>query len=518
MDDIAPKYNPLTLKHHDETLSLTPNCKAKNREARQTEDGEVTFDPSITCKDGIAECFRVFMDPMRLSMNPAIQHQQRGRNLTYLEMKVYTDGSCKNNGKLNTESGSGVWIEANHLLNRVLKNEGPKQSNQVGELVAVIAAVGTLPNYCKLMIITDSRYVIEGLTEHLQKWEDNGWIEIENAPLFKRAAYLLKKRSAPMAFKWVKGHRGVQGNEESDKLAKEGAGKEIGDAISTHIPIEFDLQGAKLATLTQAVAYKGIRERKTVQPHQTTAENLDPTRNAIMTYTGESETNETIWKSIRKHNLRIRVQQFLYKAMHGTQMVRAVWMKIPGLKQRGTCTTCNTSESMSHILIHCVALPATNVWNLAKELWLHDSAPWPQLSLGAILGCGCLSAQIRENEDEQNELRNEDRKWTSTKHRGATRLLQILIFETAHLIWVLCCERVIQNKTHTMEEIRLRWHKAINRRLTDDKINATMVTWKLPFTQLVKATWEPVLKKSSDPPIEWIKDREVLVGRSTQQA
>ena len=103
--------------------------------------------------------------------------------------------------------------------------------------------------------------------------------------------------------------------------------------------------------------------------------------------------------------------------MHGTQMVGAVWTKIPGLEQRGTCATCNTSESMSHILIHCTALPATTVWNLAKELWPHDSAPWPQLSLGAILGCSCLSAQIRENEDEQNEPRNEDRKWTSAKHR-----------------------------------------------------------------------------------------------------
>ena len=147
--------------------------------------------------------------------------------------------------------------------------------------MVVIAAVGILPNYCKLTIVTDLRYVIEGLTEHLQKWEDNGWVEIDNAPLFKQAAYLLKKRSALTAFEWVQGHKGVLGNEESDKLAKEGARKEIADALSTHIPIEFDLQGAKLATLTQTVAYKGIKERKTVQPHQTTAENLELTRNAI---------------------------------------------------------------------------------------------------------------------------------------------------------------------------------------------------------------------------------------------
>ena len=66
--------------------------------------------------------------------------------------------------------------------------------------------------------------------------------------------------------------------------------------------------------------------------------------------------------------------------------------------------------------------------------------------------------------------------WTGAKHRGATRLLQILISEAAHLIWVLRCERVIQVKIHNRDEIRLRWHKAINRRLTKDKINATIVT------------------------------------------
>ena len=265
-------------------------------------------------------------------MSPASWQQQCGRNLTYLKMKVYTDGSCENNGKLNAESSSGVWVEANHPLNRVLKNEGPKQYNQVGELMAVIAAVGTLLNYCKLTIVTDSRYVIEGLTENLQKWEENGWVQIEkNVPLFKRAVYLLKKQSAPTAFKWVKGHKGVLGNEESDKLANEGAGKETADALSTHKPIEFDLQGAKLAMLMQAVVYRGIKEKKTTQPHQTTAKNLELTRNMIRTCTGESETNKMIWKCIRKQNVQIRVQQFLYKAIHCTQMVGAVWTKIPGL-------------------------------------------------------------------------------------------------------------------------------------------------------------------------------------------
>lgn len=114
---------------------------------------------------------------------------------------------------------------------------------------------------------------------------NNSWIGIANAKLFKRAAYLLKRRMAPTGFEWVKGHQGNRGNEESDKLAKEGANRDEPDVLSTHIPKEFDLQCAKLATITQAVAYKGIKERNKTTPRQTTEGNLEVTRNAILSYT-----------------------------------------------------------------------------------------------------------------------------------------------------------------------------------------------------------------------------------------
>ncbi|KAF8490807.1 hypothetical protein F5888DRAFT_1950880, partial [Russula emetica] len=77
--------------------------------------------------------------------------------------------------------------------------------------------------------------------------------------------------------------------------------------------------------------------------------------------------------------------------------------------------------------------------------------------------------------------------------RGAKRLLQILLSEAAHLIWVLRCERVIQDeeneeRTHTDREIRTRWFKAINARLTEDKITATRVKRNEQTLQRVKET------------------------------
>jgi hypothetical protein len=76
----------------------------------------------------------------------------------------------------------------------------------------------------------------------------------------------------------------------------------------------------------------------------------------------------------------------------------------------------------------------------------------------------------------------------SISMRGAIRLLQITM-EVAHLTWVLHCKRVIQEKLHTLENIERRWYKAINRRLTDNKITALAIKQDTPFTQFVEATW-----------------------------
>lgn len=509
LNDIAPKYNPLAFNSHN-TLSLTPDRKARNGDTHE-EGQRILFDPTITCKEGIEECFRVFTNPDRISRLPASRRPQIGANLDNIEMRVYTDGACMNNGKRNAKCGSGVWIEGEHILNRALKVPGERQSNQVGEIAAVIAAAEALPNYCKLTIVTDSRYVIEGLTKHLKEWEDKGWIGIKNANFFKRAAYLLKRRTAPTLFEWVKGHQGDQGNEESDKLAKQGANKDTHDDLPLSVPAEFDLQGAKLATLTQAIAYRGIRESHRPPPRVATDRNIDEAREAILAYSGSDETDESIWQGIRKRTIRLRVQQFLYKAIHNTMMIGEVWFKIEGLQQRGTCTPCNATENMRHILLSCRAGQASSIWKLAKNLWPHNHIQWPELNLGTILGCGSLITKT-ESRNEPNQRRAIGQ---SMKHRGETRLLQITISEATHLIWVLRCERVIQEKAHTEEEVKSRWFKAINRRLTDDKITATIIKKKdKQYTRLVKATWEETLKKHLDLPDEWIKDREVLVGRS----
>ena len=84
----------------------------------------------------------------------------------------------------------------------------------------------------------------------------------------------MRHRSARMTLQWIKGHDRIQGNEESDTLAKQGMNKWNPDLLNLEIPKEFNIQGAKLSALMQATAYRGILERKHPDIRNTSEENL----------------------------------------------------------------------------------------------------------------------------------------------------------------------------------------------------------------------------------------------------
>src|SRR6266852_2255738 len=207
--------------------------------------------------------------------------------------------------------------------------------------------------------------------------------------------------------------------------------------------------------------------------------------------------------------------------MHGTQKIGKFWQRIPNVQQREFCKTCRTTETMEHILVHCQAAPRRIIWNLAEELWPHTRHPWPEISLGIILGCGTITLPPDNNENDPTGREDPTQR---TQKRGAKRLLQILISEAAHLIWVLRCERVIRvnededgevrERIHTNEEVQTRWLKIINARLIEDKIIATRVKQDEKSLQRLKETWEPTLLRTADLPHNWAHTREVLVGRS----
>ena len=118
LNKITPKLNPLRRDEHG-NLSLTRTRKTLNKMARANQ-GPIIFDPTLTCKDDILEAFQIFTDPDQITNIPTKCPQGRGKPLRNPEHQVYTDGACINNGKVNAQSGSSVWIAPGHPWNKVI--------------------------------------------------------------------------------------------------------------------------------------------------------------------------------------------------------------------------------------------------------------------------------------------------------------------------------------------------------------------------------------------------------------
>lgn len=94
--------------------------------------------------------------------------------------------------------------------------------------------------------------------------------------------------------------------------------------------------------------------------------------------------------------------------------------------------------------------------------------------------------------------------------------MRILLSESAHLIWKLRCERLIQNANVAFSEveIRNRWVNAINRRLDTDRLmtHQKYESKALDATK-VQRTWSGVLRnEDSLPSGGWLRTSGVLVG------
>ncbi|XP_063757817.1 ribonuclease H1 isoform X2 [Eleginops maclovinus] len=144
---------------------------------------------------------------------------------------VYTDGGCTGNGQKGAKAGIGVYWGPNHPLNVADPLEG-RQTNQRAEIQAACKALELAKehNIKKLVLYTDSMFTINGVTSWVKTWKLNGWRlksggQITNKDDFKK----LDKLNAEVDVVWlhVPGHSGFRGNEEADRLSREGALKPL---------------------------------------------------------------------------------------------------------------------------------------------------------------------------------------------------------------------------------------------------------------------------------------------------
>jgi ribonuclease HI len=139
------------------------------------------------------------------------------------ETVVYTDGGCAGNPG---PGGYGAVILAGETRNEIAGGFRLTTNNRM-ELMACIAALETLHVPADVVLHSDSRYVVNGISKGwARKWRANGWMRTKseaalNSDLWSRLLDLCEKHR--VRFVWVHGHAGNRENERCDQLATEAA-------------------------------------------------------------------------------------------------------------------------------------------------------------------------------------------------------------------------------------------------------------------------------------------------------
>lgn len=136
-------------------------------------------------------------------------------------VQAFTDGACSGNPG---PGGWGVVLRYGGHERELFGGEADTTNNRM-ELMAAIQALEALTRPVRIRLTTDSRYLMQGITEWLPGWKARGWRTADKKPV--KNVDLWQRLEAAMAphkveWSWVRGHAGHPENERADALARTG--------------------------------------------------------------------------------------------------------------------------------------------------------------------------------------------------------------------------------------------------------------------------------------------------------
>lgn len=138
----------------------------------------------------------------------------------------FCDGSCLGN------PGPGGWAallvvtKEGKRSEKLITGGNPATTNNQMELTGAIEGLRILKRKCKVLVVTDSTYVIKGITEWRFGWVKRGWKNSQNKPVENRPLWeqlIVEVERHDVSWKWVKGHAGHVENERVDEAAQAAA-------------------------------------------------------------------------------------------------------------------------------------------------------------------------------------------------------------------------------------------------------------------------------------------------------
>ena len=138
-----------------------------------------------------------------------------------LTVEIFCDGACSGN------PGPGGYGAILRYGGRVKELSGGARdtTNNRMEMTAAIEALRQLNRPCRVVITTDSQYLVKGMTEWIEGWQRKGWRNSKREPVVNKDLWeLLLTLTKPhtVQWNWVRGHNGHVENERCDQLARDG--------------------------------------------------------------------------------------------------------------------------------------------------------------------------------------------------------------------------------------------------------------------------------------------------------
>ncbi|HEY5197038.1 MAG TPA: ribonuclease HI [Solirubrobacteraceae bacterium] len=134
-------------------------------------------------------------------------------------VECWTDGACSGN------PGPGGWAALLRIGEREREVSGGERltTNNRMEMLAVLEGLRALRRPCRVLLHTDSRYVMDAFTKGwLVKWQRNGWRRADKQPVKNRELWeelVVECGRHEVEWTWVRGHAGTLDNERVDGLA-----------------------------------------------------------------------------------------------------------------------------------------------------------------------------------------------------------------------------------------------------------------------------------------------------------
>ena len=134
-------------------------------------------------------------------------------------VEIFADGACSGNPG---PGGYGVILRYGEK-SAELSGFASHTTNNRMELTAVIEGLRRLKRPCRVRVITDSTYVVKGMSEWIKGWVRKNWKNSQKKPVLNKDLWEeLLELSKPhkMEWVWIAGHSGHKENERCDELAR----------------------------------------------------------------------------------------------------------------------------------------------------------------------------------------------------------------------------------------------------------------------------------------------------------